>query len=77
MTVAGHHQAGNFPFPGRFDGFGHGRGGLAGPDDDGSAAAIGRQVIGQYLAWVGCVDGGGEQLAQQGLRIEGHVKLLV
>ena len=63
MTVARHHQPGKFALPGRFDGFGHGRGRLAGTDDDGAAATVGGQMVGQYLARMGGVDGGAEQVA--------------
>src|SRR5690606_6649709 len=47
-------------------------GGLAGADDDDTTAAVDRQMIGQYLARMGSSDGGGEQVAQQALRVEGH-----
>ena len=77
MAVAGDHQAGKFAFPGCFDGFGHGGGRLASTDDDGAPAAVGGQIVGQDLAWVSRIDGGGEQLTQQGLRIEAHVQLLL
>ncbi|MNG02760.1 hypothetical protein D3C84_858030 [compost metagenome] len=72
MFVAGHHQAGDFTLPFALDHLGHGRGGLAGADDDDPATAVVRQVVGQHLARVGGVDSAGEQLAQQALRIDGH-----
>lgn len=74
VLVAGHHQPGNLAFPDLFDGFGHGGGSLAGANDDGAAAAILGQPIGQHLARVGGVDGTVEQLAQQGVRGDGHMR---
>ncbi|MNF78516.1 hypothetical protein D3C84_607030 [compost metagenome] len=75
VAVAGHHQAGDLALPFALDHFGHGRGGLAGADDDDAAGAIGGQVIGQHLARVGGGDGGGEEVSQEALRIEGHGRL--
>ncbi len=46
-------------------------------DDDGTAAAVFGQMVGEYMARMGGLDGTVEQLAQQGLRVEGHLKLLV
>ncbi len=77
MFVAGHHQPGEFAFPDLLDGFGHGRSRLAGANDDGPAAAVFRQMVRKHVARVGGLDGAVEQLAQQGLWVEGHLKLLV
>ena len=77
VFVASHHQSGQFTFPDLLDGFCHGRGRLAGADDDGTAAAVFGQMVGEYMARMGGLDGAVEQLSQQGLRVEGHLKLLV
>ncbi len=77
VAVTRDHETREVAFPRRLDGFGHGRRGFAGTDDDGAAAAVCREMVGQHLARVGRVDGGGEKLAQQGLWIEGHLMLLV
>ena len=76
VFVAGHHQSGQLALPDLFDGFGHGRGRLAGADDDGAAAAVFGQMVGQHMARMGGFDGAVEQLAQQGLGIDGHLWLL-
>ena len=76
MFIAGHHQAGEFAFPDLLNGFGHGRSRLAGADDDGSAAAVFGQMVGEHMARMGGLDGAIEQLAQQGLGIDGHLWLL-
>ena len=75
VAVARYHQPGELAFPDRFDGFGHGGCRFACSNDDGPAAAVCRQMVGQHLARVRGIDGGGEQVAQEGLRFEVHVQL--
>ncbi|MNI81473.1 hypothetical protein D3C73_1380900 [compost metagenome] len=72
VTVARHDQAGYLSLPTALDHLSHGSCGLAGADDDDPSRAIGRQMGFEHLLRMGGVDGCGEQLAQQLLRIDRH-----
>lgn len=72
MAVAGDDQPADFTQPAAFDHLGHGRGGLAGTDDDHPTAAVAGQMGFEDMLRVGGVDGCGEQLTEELLRIDRH-----
>ncbi|MNT21543.1 hypothetical protein D3C72_1568850 [compost metagenome] len=72
VTVTRHHQTGHFTLPAALDHLGHGGCGFTGANDDHPTAAVDRQMGFEDLLRMGRVDGCGEQLAQELLRIDRH-----